>query len=84
MGDLTVAPADSQHRPAIVLGFLVIIIAPMSIHAHRWWMSDTTLTLWVAIAIAGGPFGAIAWFAWGRPAVRRFRDGGAGAVSAAA
>ena len=69
--------------PAIIVGFVLIVMAPMSIYAHRWWMTDTTLMLWVVVAIAGGPFGAIAWFVWGRAAVRRYRDGGAGAVSAA-
>lgn len=68
--------------PAIVVSFALLILAPISIYAHRWWMHDATLMFWVAVAIAGGPFGAIAWFAWGRPAVQRFRDGGDGAVSA--
>lgn len=69
--------------PAIVAGFALMIMAPVSIYAHRWWMTDTTLMIWVVLAFAGGPLGAIAWFAWGRPAVRRYRDGGAGAVSPA-
>lgn len=72
---------ETALGPAIVLGFALLMIAPVSIAAHRWWMTDTTLMIWVAVAIAGGPFGALAWFAWGRPAVRRFRDGGAGAIS---
>lgn len=80
-----VGPAffETALGPAIVIGFAPMMLAPISIAAHRWWMTDTTLMIWVAVAIAGGPLGAIAWFAWGRPAVRRFRDGGAGAVSAA-
>lgn len=80
-----VGPAffETTLGPAIVVGFALMVIAPISIAAHRWWMTDTTLMIWIAVAIAGGPLGAIAWFAWGRPAVRRYRDGGTGAVSAA-
>jgi hypothetical protein len=77
-----VGPAffETALGPAIVVGFALMVLAPISIYAHRWWMTDSTLMVWVVVAIAGGPLGAIAWFAWGRPAVRRYRDGGAGAV----
>ena len=33
---------------------------------------DSTLMAWVAIVIIAGPIGALSWFAWGRPAVRRY------------
>lgn len=76
-----VGPAffETALGPAIVVGFALMLLAPISIYAHRWWMTETTLMIWVAVTIAGGPFGAIAWFIGGRPAVRRYRDGGAGA-----
>lgn len=74
---------ETALGPALIVGFVLLAVAPISIAAHRWWMTDTTLMLWIAVAIAGCPLGAIAWFAWGRPAVRKYRDGGAGAISAA-
>ncbi len=74
---------ETALGPAIVLSFALMVLAPISIYAHRWWLTDTMLMIWVIVAFAGGPLGAITWFAWGRPAVRRFRDGGAGAVSPA-
>lgn len=33
---------------------------------------DSTLMAWDDIVIIGGPLGALCWFGWGRPAVRRY------------
>lgn len=56
----------------LIVVFVFGLCALTSLHAHRQWMRDSTLMAWVAVVIIGGPFGTICWFAWGRPAVRRF------------
>ncbi|BAU32406.1 hypothetical protein [Microcella alkaliphila] len=60
-----------------VSGLLIVVFASglwalTPLHAHRQWMRDSTLMAWVAIVIIAGPIGALRWFAWGRPAVRRY------------
>jgi hypothetical protein len=56
----------------LIVVFLFGLAALTSLHAHREWMRESTLMAWVAVVIIGGPVGALCWFAWGRPAVRRY------------
>ncbi|MGY6497050.1 MAG: hypothetical protein ACXIUP_02365 [Microcella sp.] len=63
---------DSPVSALLIVIFLSGLVSVASLHAHRQWMRDSTLMAWVAIVIIGGPAGALCWFVWGRPAVRRY------------
>lgn len=63
---------DSPVSVLLITVFAFGLCALTSLHAHRHWMRDSTLMAWVAVVIIGGPLGALCWFGWGRPAVRRY------------
>jgi hypothetical protein len=68
---------ESPVSALLIAIFLSGLIALTSLHTHRQWMRDSTLMAWVAVVIVGGPAGALAWFGWGRPAVRAYGASGA-------